>query len=183
MAVQERSKKAEQLLINLTRELYQTETSAVRHCRREAERLADTPPAQAMMAISEHAKTALRELPALCEREGLPISTGGSMTGSLFSELRDKLFDNLIQCERSYRGTLLGARHGIDVVRMVELVADEANKVAVVSFCKGWLTTRTVLVERAQEALVWFAHHPDDAMKMAMPLVSRLRAARHPSLH
>ena len=57
----------------------------------------------------------LQELPPLCEREGLPVSVVGSLTGTLFSELRDKLADGLIQSERSYRGTLLGTRHGIDV--------------------------------------------------------------------
>ena len=156
----------------------------MRHCRREAERLGTTPPAQAMLAISEHAKTALNELPGLCEREGLPVSVGGSFTGNLFSELRDKLFDNLIECERSYRGTLLGARHGLrrGAYGRAGGAADAANKVPVVAFCKGWLTTRTVLVERAQEAMFWFAQHPDEAMKMACPLRAKL-ASKQDELH
>jgi hypothetical protein len=168
--------KTEQLLVNLVRELYQTETSAAVHCRREAARLGDAPPAQTMRAISDHAKLALAELPALCEREGLPVSLAGSFTGSLFSELRDKVFDRLIQSERSYRGTLLGTRHGIDVVKMVELTADAAHNVGIVSFCQGWLTTRTVLVQRAEEAMSWFAQHPEQASSLARPPLMALRS-------
>jgi hypothetical protein len=176
MTTQEQSRATGELLANLVRELFQTETSAARHCRREADRLGETEPAKAMRAIAEQAKAVLAELPALCEREGLPVSVVGSLTGRLFSELRDKLADGLIQSERSYRATLLGTRHGLDVVHMVELTADCANRIAVVSFCQGWLTTRTVLVERAAEAMRWFAQHPEESSRLARPLIPRLRA-------
>jgi len=96
-----RRTKTEELLANLIRELFQTETSGLRHCRREADRLGSVEPAQAMRAIAEHARAALKELPSLCEREGMPVSVVRSLTGSLFSELRDKLADGLIQSERS----------------------------------------------------------------------------------
>lgn len=168
----------EQLLVNLLRELFQTEVSAARHCHREARRLRVAAPASAMRAIAEHARVALNELNAICEREGLPVSPGASLMGSLFSELRDKLADLSVQSERSYRATLLGVRRGLDVVRMVEMTADPSNKVALVAFCQGWLTTRTVLVERAEDAMRWFALHPEHASQLARPLFARPRAAR-----
>jgi hypothetical protein len=167
--------KAEQLVMNLVRELYQTETSAVRHCRREADRLGEVTPAQALRAISEHAAYAVQELPEICAREQLPVSGLGALTGAVFSELRDKLGDVLIQSERSYRATLLGTRHGLDLVKLVGHAADAAGKLDLESFCQSWLTTRSVLVLRAEEALVWFSQHPEEAVRQARPLFTRLR--------
>ena len=110
-------------LHSLARELFQTETSAARHCRREAERLGDTGPARALLAVADHADAVLKELPAIAERNDMPVSKGGRMTGALFSQLRDKMFDMLIDSDRSYRGTLLGCRHGLDVVRTLQQLA------------------------------------------------------------
>jgi hypothetical protein len=170
------SSSAEQLLVNLIRELYQTETSAVRHCRREADRLGDVPPGHAMRAISEHATAVLPEWKELCMRENLPVSHAGALVGAVFSELRDKLSDPLIQSERSYRGTLLGARHGVDLVKMICCAADAAGKLPFETFSQSWLTTRTVLVLRAEQAMSWFAQHPQEASRFARTPLTRLRS-------
>src|ERR1700712_4769976 len=159
----------------LTRELFQTEMSASRHCRREAERLGDTGPAQALRAGAGNADTVLSQLPALAKRNDLPVSKAGLLAGNTFSELRDKMFDMLIDSERSYRGTLLGCRHGLDVVRTLGLLAVRLGNLDLDNFCTAWLTTRGVLVERVEEELSWFADHPAEATKLARPLVSSLR--------
>lgn len=177
------SSAAERLLMNLIRELYQTETSAVRHCRREADRLGDVPPGHAMRAISEHAMLALREWAELCARENLPVSAAGSLAGALFSELRDKLSDPLIQSERSYRGTLLGTRHGLDLAKMIASATDAAGKLALESFCQAWITTRSVLVLRAEEAMSWFPQHPEEAFRLARVPLARVRARTHAHAH
>jgi hypothetical protein len=123
----------------------------------------------------------LRALPALVERERLPVSRGGRLTGALFSELRDKMFDVVTHCERSYRGTLLGARHGLDVVRMLRAVAEQTGRTSLFDFCESWLTTRVVLVERLEEELAWFAQHPADALRLARPILQAPRSRLRPS--
>jgi len=158
---------AQELLVSLSRELFQTETSAARHCRREAGRLGDSEPAAALLAVADHAEAVLLELPKLAQRNNLPASRGGALTGALFSQLRDKLFDALIDSDRSYRGTLLGCRHGIDVVHTLQHLANEVGKADLDAFCASWLTTRTALIQRLEDELAWFAKHPGEALKLA----------------
>jgi hypothetical protein len=155
------------LLESLARELFQTETSATSHCGREAKRLGSVPPAFAMQAVAEHAETVLRELPAVAEAHGVPVSGAGVAVGQLFSELRDKVFDKLIRSERSYRGTLLGMRHGVDLVQLLERAAQAAGDLGLAHFCQNWLQQREPLVQRAEQELTWFAEHPEEAMKRA----------------
>jgi len=155
------------LLNNLTRELFQTETSAARHCAREATRLDNTPPALALRAVVHHAELVLAQLPEVAERNGMVVSAGGIATGELFSQLRDKLADLLIDSERSYRGTLLGCRHGLDVVRLLRQLAVVIGNEDLDNFCAGWLNTRIVLVEQLEEELAWFAKHPTEAVANA----------------
>ena len=168
------------LLVSLSRELFQTETSASRHCRREAARLGDSGPAAALLAVADHADAVLLELPKLAQRNNMPVSRGGALTGELFSQLRDKLFDMLIDSDRSYRGTLLGCRHGIDVVHMLQHLANVVGKADLDAFCAAWLSTRTVLVQRVEDQLAWFARHPGHALKLARrPFVTEARHGAH----
>ena len=171
---------AQELLISLSRELFQTETSAARHCRREAARLGDAPPAAALRAVADHADAILTELPQLAQRTGMPVSRGGRLTGELFSQLRDKLFDMMIDSDRSYRGTLLGCRHGIDLVRLLGHLARELGKVELDAFCAAWLNTRCVLVQQVEDELAWFAKHPEQALELARhPFTTGNRARAH----
>lgn len=155
------------LLASLTREFFQTETSAMKHCRREAERLGEAAPAQPLRAISAHAEGVLRELTALARAHGLPISGPGAFVGTMFSELRDKIADRLIRSERSYRGTMLGVRHGVDLVRLYAYTARAAGLIDLAAFCDRWLATRQPLVVQLEENLSWFAEHPEPAMRFA----------------
>jgi hypothetical protein len=161
-------------LRSLTRELFQTETSAAQHCRREAARLGQTSPAEALRAVADHADAVLAELPKLVERNGLPKSRGGIAVGELFSQVRDKLADALIDADRSYRGTLLGCRHGLDVVRMLQQIAVTYGLRDLDAFCAAWLNTRTVLVQKLEDELAWFARNPAAALKSGRrPLSTR----------
>ena len=163
------------LLNNLTRELFQTETSALRHGNREADRLGDSAPARALRAVATHAKGVLTELPGLAQRNDMIISKGGMLTGELFSQVRDKFADMLIDSERSYRGTLLGMQHGLGVVLLLRQTAVVTGKADLGLFCDGWLNTRTVLVDAVAEELRWFAEHADEAVKMGRSLLPRAR--------
>ncbi|MET0340346.1 MAG: hypothetical protein ABW252_05060 [Polyangiales bacterium] len=171
---------AQELLVSLSRELFQTETSASRHCRREAGRLGDAPPALALRAVADHADAVLRDLPALAQRTGMPVSRGGRLTGELFSQLRDKLFDMMIDSDRSYRGTMLGCRHGIDLMHLLKHLATVQGKLELDQFCEAWLNTRCVLVQRLEDELAWFAKHPQQALELARhPFAAGSRARAH----
>jgi hypothetical protein len=170
------SKDQQTLLDNLTRELFQTETSAVRHSNREADRLGNTPPALALRQVAAHASSILEQLPALAQRNGMIVSKGGAMVGELFSQVRDKLADALIDSERSYRGTLLGMQHGLGVVHLLLHFASVNGKSDLEQFCLSWIAGRTPLVEAVRDQLQWFAAHPSEAVKFARPPLLRLRA-------
>jgi hypothetical protein len=129
-----------------------------------------------LRAVADHADVVLGELPALARRNDMPVSKGGRVTGALFSQLRDKMFDMLIDSDRSYRGTLLGCRHGLDVVRTLQQLSKCMGNLELDAFCTGWLNTRIVLVQRLEDELSWFAQHPAEALKMARPLVANARA-------
>jgi hypothetical protein len=153
-----------ELLATLVRELFQSERSADRHPAREAERFGDSAPARALRAVSSHARQVLAELPAVVESARLPDSTAGRTVGEIFSLVRDNVADFLVDAERSYRGTLLGMRHGVDLVRMIQRVADASGQVEIGGFCTRWLAEREPLVHDVEAAMAWFAQHPGEAI-------------------
>ena len=159
----------DKLLNNLTQELFHAEISAVCHCQHEADRLRHTAPAEAMLAISEHAREALQALLAVCAQHGLSTNAEASFTERVYAKLRNTFADRLVQSERAYRSTLLGVRHGVDLMRMLSLGAATANKSALAAFCVPWLKTRTELLQRAEVELQWFVHHPQSALLHVPP--------------
>jgi hypothetical protein len=155
------------LLKSLMREFFQTETSAVLHCRREAGRLGEAPPARPLLEIAAQAEQFLKELPAIAKKHDLPESPGGVAVGTLFSQARDKVFDRLIRTERSYRGTMLGVRHGVDLVQVLAPAAQQASFVELGGFCERWLGARRPLIAALERELPWFAKQPATAMRFA----------------
>lgn len=158
---------AHALLRNLTRELFQTEVSAAKHCRREARRQPGSPPADALIATAQHADRALEELGELARKHDLPRSSAGMLLGALFSESRQRVADHLIDSERSYRGTLLGMRHGTDVVRVFAVAAREAGETELADWAERWLAQRDPLIKEAERQLQWFGKHPERALERA----------------
>ena len=108
-------------------ELCQTEESAIEHPRTEAERLAATPPAAALLAVSAHAERLRLELEAIARAEDLGTTTLGAKIGDALSVMRDFVIDRTVSREKSYRGTLIGMHHGVDVVRLVRHTAVAAG--------------------------------------------------------
>jgi len=157
------------LLQHLRGELWQTETSAAQHCRREAARLGDTAPARALSAAAQHADDTLATLPRLLQDVGSTHKTVGTAVGKFFSELRDTLADNLVTSERSYRGTLLGLRHGVDLVRLM-LASASHDSSDVRQFLEAWLARREPLITEVAQQLSWFAEHQGQALKHARGL-------------
>lgn len=153
----------------LCRELSQSEHSAIVHTRREAHRLGDVAPAHALLAIAEHAAAVRPRFDALvAKRQPMRGIRLGETVGEIFSVLRHALFDRLIDAERSYRGTLLGCRHGVDCVRLLREVAVRERDTTMVRFCDDWLGERLGLLARAEQALAYFADQPARALKSGL---------------
>lgn len=164
------SSPAHDLLVSLFRELFQTEQSAQLHPAREAERLGDSPPAQALRAVAEHAKRVLAELPVLAEKNDLPLSGAGAALGLFLSNCREFAADQLIETERSYRGTLLGVRHGVDLVELIGHAAGAQGNRELADWCDSWLKERKPMVDKMVQALQWFAESPEKATSRPMTL-------------
>lgn len=146
-------------------ELFQSERSAYRHPIREAQRLTDVPPAIALRAVAAHANEVLDELPELARARGIEIATAGIIASETFSNVRQFFADRFIDLERSYRGTLLGMRHGIDLVRLLRAAADDEADKELVAFCDRWLPVRERLVAGVERELDWFGHNPRVALR------------------
>lgn len=153
----------QELFDKLGRELFQTETSALTYASREAGRLLGTPLADVLLRIATHARESLLVLPpSFRDRETLRV---GQIPGKLFSTIRQVVVDRLVDRERSYRGTLLGFHHGVDLVRLMLPLAFTRSEFEFETWCVRWLEVREDLVEQATTLLDWFAMHPKEAVE------------------
>lgn len=155
----------------LCRELAQTEQSAAVHCAREARRYGALPPGELLRAISEHAEVMRPSLRDLLEHEQSFGARLGRGIGEGLSTLRHLAIDRVVDAERSYRATLLGVRHGIDVARMLREVLAQQEPV-LADVCDELIEGRLSLVVEGERLLGWFAHHPDIALRTATTLAA-----------
>jgi hypothetical protein len=162
-APRRRMKTQNDLLDTLFVELFQTERSALVHPEREAERYGDAPPAHALRAVANHAREQLPTLEELAALDGRILAKVGMAIGETLSLVRETVADRLVSREKSYRGTLLGMHHGVDLVHEVREVAALAARRDVVIWCEQWLATREPLVQAVRGELDWFARNPDVA--------------------
>jgi hypothetical protein len=168
----------QQLLDRLFRELLETEQSTAVHAAREARRLTGAP-AEAMAALCDHAEATSRALVDFARNERLPERPGGRAVVRIVAAVRRAIADRLVDRERSYRGTLLEIRHGVDVVRMLRHVADASGRVDIGGFCTRWLDEREPLITAAEHAMNWFSHHPAAATQLVViPDLLRRRSRR-----
>lgn len=161
---------ARKLLHRLGRELFQTETSARLHCRREAERLGEVPPAEPLLASAHHADESLKSMVEHTSRSDLPLNIASAIVGVMFSTSRDLVLDRLLSSEQSYRGTLLGMRHGVDLVKLMNQLAQRQGDVELIEWTDAWLRVREPLVQEAEARLGWFADNVSAANQVARPL-------------
>lgn len=155
---------AHTFLRSLFIELLQGERSAALYCGREAERLGDRAPGGALRAIARHAEEQLPAIKALAEARGVPTAEAGAAFGRFFSDTRELVADHALSTERSYRMTLLRARHGVDLVQMLRDLAHQQGDPALEAFCSTWLRERKPMVGVASDQLRWLAAHPDEAI-------------------
>ncbi len=152
------------MLRSLVHEVFQTEVSAAEHSRRTAEQLGDIPPAATLMKVSEQAGSFIEDLDRFAREHRYPVSHTGRGVGRGFSSARNFLQDRLLTREKTYRGTLLGMRHGVDLVQLLRNAARNAGEDDLADWCTQWLEMRRPLVTEAMRQLSWFAEHPDVAM-------------------
>ena len=158
---------SESLALNLLGEMFQTERSAIRHCAAEADRLGDVAAARALRAVVLHATRAERELEALAQARNKTESAVGKAVGSWFSVMRDGLADFALDAEQSYRATLLGMRHGYDLIDLFAAAADAEGDRELATWASEWLRTRQPLLDDCARELGWFARNPDVALRSA----------------
>lgn len=174
-----------ELLESLFVELFQSERSAEVHPPVEAVPLGDAAPARALRAVSQHALSTREELMEHARRRGLPHSRGGRRIGDAFSWGRRLFTDPNMELERSYRATLLGMRHGLDLVKLLRAAAESSDDAELAAWCTEFLAVREPLVEEVCSQLAWFGWHPERALQhrgRARGLLDRLlgRGERSP---
>lgn len=155
------------LMRGLIAELFQAERSAEAHCQREAKRHAADLPAAALWTISRQARASLTRLTDLADGRGFGATKAATLAGSLFSTVRELVTDRILSAERSWRATLLGVRHGLDVAISLRLVAETLGDDEVVAYCDGLLRERQPLADEVANTLWWFAEHPQRALAAA----------------
>jgi hypothetical protein len=152
------------MLENLFLEFIQSERSAEIHPRREASRLGDSAPARALGSVTQHALSVRDELQAIARSRGIRAAAVRKI-GDLFSVARQWFADAVMEEERSYRATLLGMRHGLDLVKLIRAAAESADDVSLAAWCTEWLGVREPLVEEVCNQLAWFGWHPEAAIQ------------------
>ena len=160
-------KQGPELVPRLFVELFQTEQSAWKHSRVEADRLGGSPPGRAVAAVAAHAARGLPEIRRLAEAEGLDTASRGTWIGAGFSLFRRRVFDQILGREKSYRSTLIGMHHGVDAVRLLRGAARAAGRARIESFCEAWLAERMPLVTECTNQLDWFGANPHLALEPA----------------
>jgi hypothetical protein len=156
-----------QLFESTLRELFQAERSGSRHPRVEAQRLGQGPPAAIMDEIASHASTALEELDDIARERGVRPSDDMKAIGRTLSGFRNQFADLTMTQEQSFRMTLLGVRHGIDLVRLLRELALVAHDEDLRQWSERWLLRRLDLAEQAETALEWFVANPHKAIAPA----------------
>jgi hypothetical protein len=146
------------LLEKLLRELVRSETQTIEHAPREAKRIGETPPIEALRDVAVHVLAMRPRFTQVLQGHELVASRGG--ISATLSTLRHLVSDRMQDPERSYRAALLDLRHGVDVVRVLREVARLEELFALIRWCDDWLAARRTLVARVEAQLQWFAEQP-----------------------
>ena len=146
------------LLDKLLRELVRSEAQTVEHPPREARRIGETPPVQALRDVATHALAMRARFGQVLDGHALEAGRGG--ISATLSTLRQLVTDRMHDAERAYRASLLDLRHGLDVVRVLREVARLEELFALIRWCDDWLAARRTLVARVEAQLAWFAEQP-----------------------
>ncbi|HSD89042.1 MAG TPA: hypothetical protein VLB44_16050 [Kofleriaceae bacterium] len=135
-----------------------SEAQAIEHAPREAKRIGETAPVQALRDVAAHALAMRPRFDQVLDGHALEAGRGG--IGATLSTLRLLVTERIHDAERAYRASLLDLRHGLDVVRVLREVARLEELFALIRWSDDWLTARRTLVARVEAQLAWFAEQP-----------------------
>jgi len=155
VAVSERRR----LLDKLIREVSRSETHAAEYGLREARRLGEVPPVQALRAVADHAREMRERFDHIVRAHDLPPPRAAF--GGALSSLRNRVVDRVVDDERAYRAALLDLRHGIDVGKLLREIARGEELFGIIRWCDDWLGARRTLVASVEAQLVWFVEQAD----------------------
>jgi hypothetical protein len=158
MSTREAVSDRRRLLDKLLRELVRSEAQAIEHAPREAKRIGETAPVQALRDVATHALSMRPRFNQVLDGHSLVTGRGG--ISATLSTLRQLVNDRVHDAERAYRAALLDLRHGLDVVRVMREVARIEELFALIRWCDDWLCARRTLVSRVEAQLAWFAEQP-----------------------
>ncbi|HEY0250368.1 MAG TPA: hypothetical protein VGC41_02535 [Kofleriaceae bacterium] len=144
----------------LCTELAHAEHDARIHTCRQAARLGDTPPGHALHAICEHTAEVEPMIEKLMKTTR-PSHGALRWIGDLISSFRFALADRFASPDRAYRAVLAELKRGVDAARLLREVVSITEDEALLKFCDLILVERLCLIEEADDALVWFAEHPE----------------------
>jgi hypothetical protein len=142
------------LMDKLIREIFRAEVQATEHAPREAKRIGETPPVQALRDVGDHAAAMRPRFAQVIERHDVAITRTG--IGATLASLRHLVVDRVIDPERAFRTAVLDLRHGLDVVKLLRELARSEELFGVIRWCDDWLGARRALVARVEAQLVWF---------------------------
>lgn len=166
------------LLDRLLRELVRSEAQAIEHAPREAKRIGETPPVDALRDVAAHALAMRPRFTQVLDGHGLAAGRGG-ITATL-ATLRQLVTERIHDAERAFRAALLDLRHGVDVVRVMREVARLEELFALIRWCDDWLAARRTLVARVEAQLAWFAERPAESQLPPAPQAREDAAAEDP---
>jgi hypothetical protein len=126
-----------------------------------------------MEEIATDAERALEQIEGWARRRGVQGLSAESAAARAFASARDKLAELALTTEQSYRMSLLAARHGVDLIRMIRELARLADDRELREWSERWSLRRLDLIEQGEMALAWFAEHSGRALE---PVKSTLMA-------
>lgn len=142
------------LLDKLVREVLRCEQHAVEHVAREARRIGEVPPVEALRQVADHASAMRTRFEQMLAGHDVTTARGGF--AATLATLRHIVVDRVVDPERAYRTALLDLRHGIDVVRLLREIARGEGLFGIIRWCDDWLITRRTQVAIVEAQLGWF---------------------------
>ena len=147
------------VLDKLVREIARAESQAIEHAPREARRIGDVPPVEALRAVAVHASEMRPRFVAMAGGHELEVRRGSGIAVSL-AALRHLVTSDP---ERAFRTALLDLRHGIDLVKLLREHARTQMLFGMIRWCDDWLGARRTLVARVEAQLAWYVEDDVEA--------------------
>jgi len=157
------------------RELLRTEAWMRLHCQRETERLGSVPPAEPLRAAGHHADAAVKYMMAHTARVDFPLNVASTVAGLIASSASTFVLDRVLSSEQAYRSTLLSMKRGVDLVKMMNQLAQRSGELELIEWTDSWLRLREAYLQQAEAQLGWFADKVRQAEQAARPLFATKR--------